>query len=190
MIINTSSCFEHIYCDASELATVISYLSGDTLVTVTGSWNAECQSDFYRALNYIYHGTHIDRNSGTITTDRYNCPAVNGVLRASYKVALDVSACDNICHAVFSGGTWGFLGLVNIVLPTNLSSIAAGAFAGAENLCSIVVPKSVKKIGDYAFTNCKSLKSITLSSKIELNKTIFRGCDSLDKSSFNLSAAA
>lgn len=189
MIISTSS-FEHIFCDASELATVISNISSDTLVTVTGTWNAECQSDLYRAINFIYHGTYLNRDSGTVTTQRYNCPEINGVLRASYKVALDVSGCGNIWHAVFSGRTWGFLGLVSIVLPANLSSIAAGSFSGAENLCSIVIPKSVKKIGDYAFSNCKSLKSITLPSKIVLNKTIFKGCVLLDQSSLNLSAAA
>ena len=189
MIISTSS-FEHVFCDASELATVISNLGSDTLITVSGDWDADCQSDLYRALNFVYHGTHLDRDSGTVTTQRYNCPSVNGVLRASYKVALDVSGCGNISRAVFSGGTWGFLGLVSIVLPAKLSSIAVGAFAGAENLSSIIIPKSVRKIGDYAFSNCKSLKSVKLSEKIALNKTIFRGCVSLDTSALSLSAVA
>src|SRR5574344_2188737 len=190
MIINTSSCFEHGVCDAAELATVISDLGSDTLITVTGYWNADCQSDLYRALNFVYHGTHLDRDSGTVTTERYNCPSVHGVLRASYKVALDVTGCGNISRAVFSGGTWGFLGLVSIVLPAKLSSIAVGAFAGAENLRSIIIPKSVKKIGDYAFSNCRSLRSVTLPSKIALNKTIFRDCVSLDTSALTISAVA
>ena len=189
MIINTS-CFEHVFCDASELATVISNLSGDTLITVTGDWDADCQSDLYRVLNFVYHGTHLDRDSGTVTTERYDCPAVNGVLRASFKVALDVTGCNNISRAVFSGRKWGFLGLVSIVLPAKLSSIAFGAFAGAENLRSIIIPKSVKKIGDYAFSNCKSLRSVKLSEKIAVNKTIFRDCVSLDTSALTISAVA
>ncbi len=52
-------------------------------------------------------------------------------------------------------------GLSQIILPSGLTKIGAGAFAHSS-LTSVAIPEGVTSLGDYAFYGCESLKSVSL----------------------------
>lgn len=49
------------------------------------------------------------------------------------------------------------LSLTSINIPSNVTSIGAGAFAGCSSLTSITIPSSVTNIGTGAFSGCNNL---------------------------------
>ena len=53
------------------------------------------------------------------------------------------------------------MGLTSVALPSELSSIGDGAFAGCSELTTIALPSSLFKIGDYAFSGYAALVSVT-----------------------------
>lgn len=71
-------------------------------------------------------------------------------------------------------------GLTSISLPTSLTTIGNGAFAGCYNLESVDIPLSVTTIGEDAFYECSGLQSITFRSYIRtIGERAFSGCYSL-----------
>ena len=53
-------------------------------------------------------------------------------------------------------------GVVNVIIPDNVTSINGSAFWGCDSLTSITIPNSVTSIGSYAFCGCTSLASIII----------------------------
>lgn len=67
-------------------------------------------------------------------------------------------------------------------LPTKLSIIEEGTFAGCENITNLYIPYLVKKIEKNVFKNCYNLKNIYLHNDItEIEKGAFLGCNNLEK---------
>ena len=63
-----------------------------------------------------------------------------------------------IPSSVTSIGDWAFSScdsLSKIVIPSSVTSIGKGAFSYCDSLLEIVIPSSVTSIGDSAFNNCK-----------------------------------
>jgi hypothetical protein len=52
------------------------------------------------------------------------------------------------------------LGLTNIIIGANLTTIGSYAFAACTSLTSITIPSSVTNIGNYAFAFCDNLNSV------------------------------
>ena len=70
-------------------------------------------------------------------------------------------------------------GVNTLVLPQDVTTIGAGAFAGSD-ITEIVIPEGVTSIGDYAFYGCQSLKGVTLPSSVKtIGKGAFGNCNSL-----------
>ena len=53
------------------------------------------------------------------------------------------------------------MGLTSVALPSELSSIGEGAFAGCSALTTVAIPSTVFNIGDYAFSGNAALVSVT-----------------------------
>ena len=64
----------------------------------------------------------------------------------------------------------------DITIPTGVTVIGAGAFAGCSGLRSISIPDGVMSIGDYAFQDCSSLGSISIPDSVATIGHSFEGC--------------
>lgn len=80
--------------------------------------------------------------------------------------------CTRVGNNAFNGKTE----LMNLKLPSSLTSIGSNAFAGTT-LTSIVLPDNVVTIGAGAFQNCKDLQVFYLSDNLrEVGDGAFAGC--------------
>lgn len=81
--------------------------------------------------------------------------------------------------------------LVDISLPSTLTTIGTWAFSGCTNLSGgsskiIIIPNGVTKIGTYAFYKCPSLPEVTIQENVEtIGNYAFSGCTALEKINFS-----
>jgi hypothetical protein len=72
------------------------------------------------------------------------------------------------------------LNLINIKLPSSVTSIGDDAFAFCNGLTSISIPSSVTSIGNFTFLRCIGLTSITIPSSVtSIGSNTFFGCSGL-----------
>ena len=72
-------------------------------------------------------------------------------------------------------------GLVEIELPSAVTSIPKRSFINCESLKKISIPESVTSIGEEAFKSCTSLEQVTLpNTAIEFGADVFNDCTSLE----------
>ena len=90
-----------------------------------------------------------------------------------------------IPSSVTSIGDWAFSScdsLSKIVIPSSVTSIGKGAFSYCDSLLEIVIPSSVTSIGDSAFYGCYSLSEIVIPSSVtSIADGAFSSCDSLSE---------
>lgn len=99
-------------------------------------------------------------------------------LDLSRTTGLDTIACNSDSTSVFKNCAR----LVNIILPSSLTTIGAYAFYYCTNLTSVTIPLSVKTIGTSAFYNT-GLKEINISGdgSLVIGQNTFSNCGSLSK---------
>ena len=87
----------------------------------------------------------------------------------------------NNCNAIVETATNTLVvGCQSTNMPSSITSIGPGAFAGLENLTSIYIPNSVTSIGNAAFQKCNSLKSITIPNSVtSIDNYAFYECEKL-----------
>ena len=69
----------------------------------------------------------------------------------------------------------------SIVLPANMKSIGANAFALNDNLTNVTMPQTLLSMGEGAFMTCMSLKSITIPDSLRIiPKEAFSNCIKLN----------
>lgn len=79
-----------------------------------------------------------------------------------------------------SGGFAGCTNLTSVTLPQTLETIGGDAFLGCSSLKSIIIPNSVTYISGSAFESCRALTYVKLPDGItELNESTFRYCSAL-----------
>lgn len=79
-----------------------------------------------------------------------------------------------------SGGFAGCTNLTSVTLPQTLETIGGDAFLGCSSLKSIIIPNSVTYISGSAFESCRALTYVKLPDRItELNESTFRYCSAL-----------
>ena len=65
-------------------------------------------------------------------------------------------------------------------IPTTVTSIGNGAFAGCSNLTSVNIPANVTSIDEAAFMSCINLTSVTIPANVTaIGAAAFEGCTSL-----------
>lgn len=70
--------------------------------------------------------------------------------------------------------------LSNITLPESLTTIGASAFANCDGLTVMEIPQGVTDVGSYAFLRCKNLLKVTLPDNLEqLPSSLFDNCEAL-----------
>ena len=70
--------------------------------------------------------------------------------------------------------------VTDLVIPSTVNSIAAGAFYGCTSITSVTIPSTVTEIGMLAFTNCTNMQTVTVNGGItELPVSVFQGCSGL-----------
>lgn len=70
--------------------------------------------------------------------------------------------------------------LLNITIPSSITSLGASAFYECRSLLSITIPSEVTRLEGYVFYYCNSLSTVTIPKSIEyLGEGEFAGCASL-----------
>ena len=83
-----------------------------------------------------------------------------------------------ICNNAF----WDCRSLLDIVIPSSVTSIGDSAFGNCSSLCKIVIPSSITSIGDSAFYGCSSLSEVVIPSSVtSIGDSVFYGCSSLSE---------
>lgn len=71
--------------------------------------------------------------------------------------------------SVIPEGAFAGAAVKEVLLPFNCVSIEPYAFYGTYNLKNIYIPETVKKLGERAFAECKNLETLNLPEGIELS---------------------
>lgn len=66
------------------------------------------------------------------------------------------------------GALKGCTTLININIPSTVTSFENSAFQGCTSLTTYTIPAGVHSIGDYAFADCSKLNSVTIPSNVEI----------------------
>lgn len=62
-----------------------------------------------------------------------------------------------------------------------VTKVEKKAFLGVKGLKSITLPESIAEVGDWAFSKCSHLKEIRFNSQPIFGRTVFEGCERLEK---------
>lgn len=76
---------------------------------------------------------------------------------------------------VFSNCT----GIRTVIIPSDVSEIAASTFSNCTSITEIIIPESVGVIGASAFLNCTSLQNIQIAGTPSVREYVFKGCTGL-----------
>ena len=60
------------------------------------------------------------------------------------------------------GGAFQSCQISSVVIPSSITTIAAGAFSDCSNLTSVTLPSNLTRIGSASFANCVSLETIDI----------------------------
>ena len=122
----------------------------------------------------------IVQDGNLVYDSRNNCNAI--VETATNTVVVGCQA-TNMPSSITSIGPGAFAGhenLTSIYMPTSITNIGHAAFQNCSALTSITIPNSVTSIGDETFQDCSSLTSITIPNSVtSIGKGAFRYCSSL-----------
>ena len=75
--------------------------------------------------------------------------------------------------------------VINLSIPSSVTDIKLGTFAGCSSIKTVTFPASLKSIGYTAFTGCSGLTELNIPNSVEtISHGAFSGCTSLNKVSF------
>ena len=146
---------------AGGLSSAVTDLNVNTL-KVSGSMNAH---DFYFLSGNLHQLTRVDLESVkiegvTVTEPYYWCHTFEANV---------IPLC-----------AFNDMDLESVVLPSGLTGIGRGAFAGCKHLAAITLPATLDSIGNYAFAGCESLTSVILPARVvHVGSGAFMRCTSL-----------
>ena len=157
-----------------------SYCSSLVDVSIPASVTHIGDSAFYgcRALSNI-----------TVANGNANYQSINGNLytkdgKTLIKYATAKTAVSFVVpYNVTSIGAWAFAdcqNLTGIILPSGLTRIELGVFTGCSKLKTITIPDGVTYIDYHAFSYCTALTTVTIPDSIlYIASNAFDGCDNL-----------
>lgn len=127
---------------------------------------------YIKSINFPFRIKTIDSSAFQ------NCPYLESVTFSDVKQTLyygfSYAQLENIGMSAFEGCSR----LSFLTLPDNLKSIGITAFKGT-GLVQVLIPTSVTTIGASTFHSCTALDSITLLCNCEVPSAMFMGCSNL-----------
>jgi hypothetical protein len=67
-----------------------------------------------------------------------------------------------------------------VTIPSSVTVLGVGCFAGCSNLTEVTIPSSVTVLGENCFDGCSNLTEVTIPSSVtELSGNCFWGCSNL-----------
>ncbi len=166
---------------------LLGYVGIDTVLILPENYNGES----YEIYKYALYG-QVDITSVTIPS---NVTGIGEYAFASCdsSVVVNISDLSAWCQISFEGYNSNPLRytnnlylngelIVDLVIPSGVTSIGSYAFSGCESLASVTIPDSIETIGDLAFEGCISLTNIKFENSGKLTSIgnyAFYGCTSL-----------
>ena len=167
----TTSSYE---ATASNVGTVIGNLSGEGphYVKVTGEITNSTISTIRSKLK--------NKSSSLVILDLSETTGLTELYESHYYSDCSVSSCPSgsaYCKWYdFNGCT----NLLNIKLPSTVTTISMGAFRNCSSLKDIEIPESVKTMGSSVFTGCTNLETIVICGELKrIEDSMFYNCSSL-----------
>lgn len=136
-------------------------------------------SDLYFAANAT-KDVQFDRDGGQLAV-------IDALVESMYAAQGSTDPIDvDLSNISFDGefGLGGFfednVALGSIILPSGMTKINSGGFAGCTKLASVTLPQTLKIIGGKAFQGCSSLKSIIIPNSVtSISDSAFDSCTAL-----------
>lgn len=136
-------------------------------------------SDLYFAANAT-KDVSFDRNGGQLAV-------ISALVESMYKAQGGTDPIDVDLSNISFDGEFGLGGIFednvalgSIILPSGMTKINSGGFAGCTKLASVTLPQTLKIIGGKAFQGCSSLKSIIIPNSVtSISDSAFDSCTAL-----------
>lgn len=136
-------------------------------------------SDLYFAANAT-KDVSFDRNGGQLAV-------ISALVESMYKAQGGTDPIDVDLSNISFDGEFGLGGIFednvalgSIILPSGMTKINSGGFAGCTNLTSVTLPETLKIIGGKAFQGCSLLKSIIIPNSVtSISDSAFDSCTAL-----------
>ncbi len=136
-------------------------------------------SDLYFAANAT-KDVSFDRNGGQLAV-------ISALVESMYKAQGGTDPIDVDLSNISFDGEFGLGGIFednvalgSIILPSGMTKINSGGFAGCTKLASVTLPQTLETIGGKAFKGCSSLKSIIIPNSVTtISDSAFDSCTAL-----------
>ena len=123
--------------------------------TNRGGYDAYIDFGLDRAVDNFLFGVN---SAGEVCVKKYYGSAADVEIPSSMSFEGNEFHVNAIGNDAFSNNT----SLVNVTIPSSITSIGQSAFNGCKNLSSLEIPNSVTKIESNAFSGCSGLRYICL----------------------------
>lgn len=136
-------------------------------------------SDLYFAANAT-KDVQFDRDGGQLAV-------IDALVESMYAAQGSTDPIDVDLSNISFDGEFGLGGIFednvalgSIILPSGMTKINSGGFAGCTKLASVTLPQTLKIIGGKAFQGCSSLKSIIIPNSVtSISDSAFDSCTAL-----------
>lgn len=152
---------------------------GNITITMSEADLMSMGSDLYFAANAT-KDVQFDQDGGQLAV-------INALVESMYTAQGGTDPIDvDLSNISFDGefGLGGFfednVALGSIILPSGMTKINSGGFAGCTKLASVTLPQTLETIGGKAFKGCSSLKSIIIPNSVtSISGSAFESCTAL-----------
>lgn len=162
--------FKDIYTEDTE---------GNITITMSEEYLMSMGSDLYFAANAT-KDVQFDEDGGQLAV-------ISALVERMYTAQGGTDPIDVDLSNISYDGEFGLGGIFednvalgSIILPSGMTKINSGGFAGCTNLASVTLPQTLKIIGGKAFQGCSSLKSIIIPNSVtSISDSAFDSCMAL-----------
>ena len=162
--------FKDIYTEDTE---------GNITITMSPENLMSMGSDLYFAANAT-KDVSFDKDGGQLAV-------ISALVESMYKAQGGTDPIDVDLSNISFDGEFGLdeiftnnTALGSIILPSGMTKINSGGFAGCTNLASVTLPETLETIGGDAFLGCSSLKSIIIPNSVtSISGSAFESCTAL-----------
>lgn len=186
------------FIEASEGTPGLLYQLNDTGYTVTGYTG----TDKYVIIPQRYKNRNVTEIADEAFKNRTDVVSVNFPYARNPATSISYTFITNVGENAFDDTKWfltyrGDFVIINDVLikykgsatvveiPSSITKIADGAFAGNTFITKVVVPEGVRILGKNMFRDCINLVEVKLpSTTASIGDNAFAGCEKLEKINF------